>query len=221
MRDTQALDKVRVIVWDVDGTLYNSEQIAEEIYKSIVQQVASHKNISFESARTLIDSQEKKGYNWGKSAEKITGIHEEKFLATMEDEINKSQYLKRDDKLVNSFQVLTKQGLKHYILTNSTAKATTKVLSVLGLLNRRVNIEQIFTLDSIPALKPDPSGFRAVIKHSRLKPLNHLMVGDNLENDILPAKKLGMLSCFVTSEPSNFSSFNIVHPHNLPQLFSK
>ena len=63
-----------------------------------------------------------------------------------------------------------------------------------------------FAIDSIPELqhftvfppqadgvqKPDPRAFQTVLKKMKAKPEETLMVGDTLENDILPAQALGI-----------------------------
>lgn len=52
--------------------------------------------------------------------------------------------------------------------------------------------EKIFTPENTKALKPDPKAFLVALKDLGVSPKETLMVGDDLEIDILPAKKLGI-----------------------------
>ena len=51
---------------------------------------------------------------------------------------------------------------------------------------------EIFSPREYGAAKPDPKAFLAVLKKMKAEPRETAMVGDNLENDILPALALGM-----------------------------
>jgi len=41
-------------------------------------------------------------------------------------------------------------------------------------------------------LKPDPRAFLAVLEKLKVKPEEVLMIGDEVERDLIPAKNLGM-----------------------------
>ena len=212
------LKSIHVLIWDVDGTLYRNNVVAEQIYKSLVKQVANNKNISYESASELVDLEGKKGYSWGKSAENTTGIEESKLLKIMEKEVDKAQYIKEDKRLLKAFTKLSEKNYKHYVLTNSTLAQTKNVLDALGLNPNTFRFETIFSLESIPKLKPHRSGFLEVMKHSGLNPNNHLMIGDRNEIDIIPAKSLGMFACFVGQSNNKFSDFSVSHPADILQF---
>lgn len=48
--------------------------------------------------------------------------------------------------------------------------------------------------------KPDPAFFKLALEKLGSKPINTLMVGDSWERDILPARSLGMKTCWITSD---------------------
>jgi len=50
----------------------------------------------------------------------------------------------------------------------------------------------IFTPRETKFLKPDPRAFLAVLEKFKVEPKETLMVGDEIERDLIPAKKLGM-----------------------------
>jgi len=51
---------------------------------------------------------------------------------------------------------------------------------------------KIFTPRETKFLKPDPRAFLAVLENLKVKPEEALMVGDEIERDLIPAQKLGM-----------------------------
>ena len=51
---------------------------------------------------------------------------------------------------------------------------------------------EIFSPDVTGAAKPDPAAFLAVLEKMKADPEETAMVGDSLENDILPAQSLGI-----------------------------
>ncbi len=46
--------------------------------------------------------------------------------------------------------------------------------------------------------KPSPKGFQYILSQTGLLPQEHLMIGDRVDVDLQPAKKLGMRTCLVT-----------------------
>ena len=71
------------------------------------------------------------------------------------------------------------------------------VLDILGL--PRGTFEHWVTPEETHVVKPDPKHFRAILDYTKLLPENHLVIGDRLEVDLLPAKEMGMNTCLVNS----------------------
>ncbi len=59
---------------------------------------------------------------------------------------------------------------------------------------------EIFTPRETKFLKPDSRAFLAVLEKLKVKPEETLMIGDELERDLIPAKKLGMEIILVDRE---------------------
>ena len=54
----------------------------------------------------------------------------------------------------------------------------------------------------VGAAKPDPGLFLWALRHADCAPQNAAMIGDRIDNDILPAKALGMKTVRILSGPS-------------------
>jgi len=59
---------------------------------------------------------------------------------------------------------------------------------------------EIFTPRETKTLKPDPKAFLVVLNKLKVKPEEVLMVGDEVERDLIPAQKLGMKTVLVDRE---------------------
>jgi len=67
--------------------------------------------------------------------------------------------------------------------------------SVAGFSIKKLGLEkfaQVFTPKETKFLKPDKRAFLAVLEKLKVKPEEALMVGDEIERDLIPAKNLGM-----------------------------
>jgi len=85
------------------------------------------------------------------------------------------------------------------MVTNTSYNDVLARLEIIGL-NDMVFEKIISAPDMVGKLKPDPASFKAALKHTGLKPTEHLMIGDRFEKDLLPAKELGMRTCLVGSQ---------------------
>ena len=54
----QILKKTKVLVWDIDGTLFRSEKLAIKIYESIVIFISNELKIDLKSAKIKLDKQD-------------------------------------------------------------------------------------------------------------------------------------------------------------------
>lgn len=62
------------------------------------------------------------------------------------------------------------------------------------------NFGEIFTPVETKSLKPDPKVFLTVINYFKLKPEECVMVGDDIERDLISAKELGMKTILIDRE---------------------
>ena len=93
---------------------------------------------------------------------------------------------------------------------------------------RRLGIAQYFDVvvvsEALGFRKPDPRMFRHALERANCKPEQAIMVGDRLDNDIAPAKRLGMKTIWIRQgwggvpEPATADETPDVQVSNLAQL---
>ena len=221
------LKNIKVLVWDVDGTLYQTPaEFYNQLHQFWVGEVKKKLGLSFEKAEKIYD-QYKKKYLSSTLTLKVLGIGEEKEILVKSEEIVKGKkFIKKDPKLVGLFRKL--KNFRHLVLRNGTRRETIARLELLGLIEREKrgkylstersdrfypcleysgglgSFERVFgTVDAFDTVKPDEKVFKKILEYTKLPADQHLMIGDRVEVDLMPAKKLGMRTCLVWSESDN------------------
>lgn len=186
--------KIRVIVWDVDGTWYrHSGRLLGEEVKQRCLVVAEILKISFEKAKGLEEKTVLETKSHTKAVSKLTGLSIMEVLNRVQAKIDRGRFLGKDQKLIEMFEGL--KDYRHSIVSNMKRDTLFRTMELLGV-DRKI-FDFIVLPEDSGVTKPDPAPFKMVLEKTGLTPSNHLFVGDREQVDIIPAKKLGMQTCFV------------------------
>ena len=199
-------EKIKVLVWDVEGVLYQKHpKMMGELENTFIKHVAKNLKIDIHKAEETFKSNLKtyksKGLSYKKLGLENTLDEVQKEIRTLRVE---ERFIDEDKKLQKIFQELS--NYTHVIFSNQPSQSVSIVLKQLGL--NENTFEYIITSDDIIAPKPNPEGFRNVLKFTNLEPEEHLYIGDRLEVDIIPAESIGMKTLLISEEP--VSGFNTV-----------
>lgn len=213
------LRDIKVMVWDLDGTLHVSPEAAKEMEKTFITMVAEKNENSFKEAKkAFLDSS--KNSNWSKAVSNLTGKDELEVLMELEKRVKRANYAKKDKKILDLFKKLS--DFRHIILTNASYSNTDSTLEHLGFSEKdggSFPFEKIFSPDKTGVFKPNSQMFKEVLNHTKLKPQDHLMIGDSLAADILPAKRLNFRTCLIRSHNKE-PDYSLKSVHEIPLLFS-
>lgn len=191
-------EDIQVIVWDIDGTLYQDLGELKIMMRDYLVEIMIIKlKIDAEEAERLIAEHYQKlasttrmllklGFNWEEIEERG-----QKHL-----EIRK-QFLKKDCQLVKMFRQL--KHYRHLIATNNLELHARELVAHLGL--KPEIFEEFFGITP-EAIKPEPAFFQQILDYTRLPAKEHLFVGDREETEIMPAKKIGMRTAKAWAEES-------------------
>lgn len=97
-----------------------------------------------------------------------------------------------------TLDTLSKKGFRLGLVTNCGTKAVNTVLAKFDLSSC---FEIILSRNDVTRLKPDPEGLKIAAAYLNIPPESILFVGDSI-NDISPARKINMPSCFLTNGES-------------------
>ena len=186
--------KIKVIVWDVDGTWYRpqNELVKEELRQRTIL-IADRLGVSYEKAWDLEKEEVKKTKSFTIATANLVGAGALDILKKVQSLIDRSKYLKKDERLIELLNKLS--SYRQAIVTNMRAMALEETFKILGIDKNLFDVA--VTPESTGVMKPDLAGFRLVLDKTGLKPSEHLFVGDREQVDIIPAKTLGMQTCFV------------------------
>jgi FMN phosphatase YigB (HAD superfamily) len=199
--------KVKAIIFDIDGTLYKPLEILDtSLVDYWVKRIAEHKRISYENADVLFRKL-KSEYKSSTRVLEVVGLgnsieiikQAEKYLF----KIMRKQ-IRRDRELVTLIKKI-RATFSLYTLRNGTKTGTRLILTLLGFVNRRQSyrkgfgpFDDILPTAELGVTKPDPIVFKNAIKTIGLHPSEIAIVGDRIEVDLIPAKKMGMKTIWVS-----------------------
>lgn len=90
---------------------------------------------------------------------------------------------------ISMLQKLKSQGLKTGLISNSSVFAVEQIKTKTNLLNY---IDYpLFSFD-VGVIKPDSKFFVEMLRISKCKPEETIMIGDKVNDDVIPAKNIGM-----------------------------
>ena len=131
--------------------------------------------------------------------------------------LDETEYYQPDERIYKTIEAIH-DILPIGLLSNSEPDRVDRTL-------RTVNIDPswftyVLTSHDITEPKPDPQGFELMIKRSRLVANEIMFVGDREDVDILPAKRLGIVTVMVWGV-SPVAEYSMNGLSDLPSLVQK
>ena len=184
--------KLKLIIFDLFGTLvFSVEKLKREdffaFYQKLGIELKTEKDIKlFTSLFAQLMTQ---SAGWQDFSQKLL----EKVIQKTDQEIvNKLTNFFKENivyQLYDDAKEIIELSYQKAILTS----AAPFLFSNLGL----EKYFEIFTPRETKFLKPDPRAFLVVLNKLKVKPEEVLMVGDEVERDLIPAQKLGMKAILI------------------------
>lgn len=184
---------IRAIVFDLDGTLYVADALAEEIRNSAARYIASLMGIDNGAAMAVIDNTQRKlsaatGRQTPLTAActelggDIRQLHEH-FASDVMPEV----FLKRNDMVVELLRLIS-LNYELYIYTNNNRALCGRILHCLGLSDF---FRRIFTIEDTWWPKPDMMALEKIFREIGRLPGECLFVGDRYDVDLRLPGTLG------------------------------
>jgi putative hydrolase of the HAD superfamily len=188
-----ASEKIRGIVFDLDGTLYECESFAAKIRTASESYIAGIKQISSSEAELLMAATRLRLAKESGTDQTISAVCTE-LGGTVQDlhsfferNLRPEAYLVRDERVIRLMRVLA-EHFSLYIYTNNNRILTARIMHYLGLDDLASGI---FTIDDEWRGKPDEEMVRKVLEKAGLSPREALFVGDRYDIDLRTPEQLG------------------------------
>ena len=215
-------DRVRVIGWDLDQTLYpKSHLIDNAIRLGLYEVVAKTRNISIGDAKTLFDKKYS-AHGKGEAVFIELGIPDaENLYQYLIESADLSRFLKPDDATNATLKTL-RQRFQQDLITGSPKQCALSRLSSLGI---KPNLfEHMIFGDSVQGdtklHKVGGDAFKFWLQqYPELQPEQFVYVGDRITSDYLPARDLGIQTVLIyQKEPPSTDAPTIAHPSDILYL---
>jgi HAD superfamily hydrolase (TIGR01509 family) len=212
-------------IFDLDGTLYGFDKnqtttfLQSRFYGEIQQRVCK---LLIEKCGVAADNvvdhyqQLKARYQDQVSlaVEKEYGIDRRDYFSEVWN-VSPAEYIDENERLLAVLQPVANRSA---LLTQAPAVWARRVLAHLRV--QSIFGEKIFTGE--PTLrKPDPAIFRAAAAALGVDPEQVVSIGDQVETDILPAKKVGMKTLLISSEANDVADWVAPNIEEAMQLLKK
>ena len=154
---------------------------------------------------------------------KLASIIEKQLYDTEKERNKKRGFFEPQENIFNILENLKKKNYNLGIVANQPTRCI-KIMQKIGLLDFFSNK---YVSDCINLYKPDEKFFLYVCNDINANPYESIMVGDRIDNDIVPAKNLGITTIrFITGryriqKPRNISEkadFNINNISNIEEI---
>ncbi|MDH4212143.1 MAG: HAD family hydrolase [candidate division WOR-3 bacterium] len=185
---------IKVILFDLDGTLYNSTEVRTKFAEAAYHALAKLKKIPVDEAKMLIEDtreklKEKHGFPVPYTLTLIRfGMPVEVWHKENIAYFDPRDYLSANGELRKILQGMKKR-FKLAILTNNNEVQANRILQALKVQDL---FDRVFTYNSFRTMKPNPRTFREAAGAMGVSPNECLVVGDRYSVDLIPAQDLGM-----------------------------
>ncbi len=221
-------EKIEVIVWDVDGTLYKSDATIHHVFEEMRRKLLEkYWQRPYEGELKNLFLEFKERYkSTTQTLAVLTGLSLSEVTEKVESRLRKERHLSTDPRLVRMFRRFS--HLTHLALRNGGREETLHILEQLGLNEVRVDdhyqlgpfLKVWGSIDDFYLTKPCPGVFDRVklwiYKNLFYQPgekvtsqtidqiaAQVLMVGDKPEVDLKPAKEVGFQTALAWSDLSS------------------
>jgi HAD superfamily hydrolase (TIGR01549 family) len=212
------MSKQKLIVFDIDGTLYRSDDYERDLHKEIVELLAEKLGCSPDEAKAKLRALRKDVASISWCLIKL-GINLKEFYGELAKRVNPSNYIGEAKDVKILLRKLKEAGFRLAVHTNSGKALALKVLGALGIDPSMFDI-MVTSDDAEP--KPSRDGYLKILELAGTTADEVVYVGDRYDIDLKTAKELGIKTVMVgKGTASSDADFRVESILEIEDLFLK
>jgi putative hydrolase of the HAD superfamily len=194
------MSQIRSIVFDLDGTLYVSDEIADEIWTAACDLVAGSRGLSREAGREVLRCAKRRLTETLEEEPTLTrtclelGIEVSEFHRALQKRVRPEAYLDHDPVLYALLDSL-RDRCDLYLYTNNSLPLTQKILALLGVEGM---FRRLYTIEFSWRPKPDADTLERLLEDVGGPPESFLFVGDRQHVDLKVPQAAGIPTLLVS-----------------------
>ena len=204
----------RCVLFDLDGTLYESPEYSLRLESEIVRFISEQLGLDEGRARSMLESRKKELGTLTRTIQSL-GIDRELFFHEIADRIEPHSYIRQDPTALSVLRELKQRGFKMGLVSNSGRVLVTKILDALGIESSSFDV---IVTSSEAEPKPSPQPFLLAMKKVGCDGSDSVYVGDREDAEVLPAKRSGLRTILLDRNRSQVSSAADVVVTSLAQV---
>lgn len=178
----------RCVLFDLDGTLYDSPLYSDRLEVEIVRFVSERLGLGESETKTLLDQKRKELGTLTRTIQDL-GIDRNVFFEAMAERIDASLYIPNDAVVRRVIETLRERAFRVGLVSNSGRPLVKKILKAIGLEEGSFDVI-VTSTETEP--KPSPQPFQLAMKKVSCVVNEVVYVGDREEAEIQPANSLGI-----------------------------
>lgn len=200
--------KIKLIGFDLDGTLYKpNEKINKKIRDYLCKRAGHILNKSYHEIKDKFNKLYKKTQSGTDSLRLMEIKNSSSLTQEALENVDITPFLKKDLELLSTLYRL-KEKYKLFLITGSPKKITNKKLRALGINSKIFSIKIYDNSSKSKYKRKDGSAFIHISKLYNIPLYNMMFIGDREKIDIIPAKKLNLKTVIINAK-SKIADFNL------------